>query len=496
MSDIALEIGAKLLPIVAQWLAKHGLKKLDEVIDKRQKQQEEEEKKRQEEETKRRLEEEKKKKFIAGQMDPKEEMGLSPDQLENFLQCGGSRAGYLMGLQCYQKGNITGALTYFIRGYNLDHNIDCALCIAKIQMEEREFSKALPFLEECLNHLKANQRGGQMMFNICEAIWVCHVNIGGEEHIKAAIPLLENSARCGVLVARMELATIYAKNDKNFLNLSRALELCQVVVQQIASQPMVNQEMVTNKMNPTLYCHYFQLMIGQLILKLDRDPLEAIQHLKLAMNGEDETINGEACFHTAIAYKRLKDHAHEMKESCKSHKRRSQWKEEEEEYREKEKHFMRMGRSCGNTKCMTTSKNARYLLAAAQHDFQAMYRYGHLIQKKKPREGARYIKQAAINGYQPTEEDKKFVNSPASDDESDSESERESGSYSGSESYKSKRKSKSESTSDSESGSDRESESESESESTRKPKRKLESEPKRRGKRDSDSESEKGSDSE
>ena len=393
-----VDVVVKLLPLI-----EYGLGKLDDYIKERRKRQEEEEKKAQEEETKRRLEEEKKKKFIAGQMDPKEEMGFSPDQLENYLQCGGSRAGFLMGLQCYQKRNITSALTYFIRGYNLDHNIDCAFCIAKIQMEEREFSKALPFLEECLNHLKGNQRDERMMFNICEAIWVCHVNIGTIEHIKAAIPLLENSARCGVLVARMELATIYATND-DFCNHNRALELCQVVVQQIASQPMVNQGMVTNKMNPALYCHYFQLMIGQLILKLDRDPLEAIQHFELAMKG-DETIKGEACFHTAIAYKRLKDHAHEMKKSCKSHKKRRQWEEEEEKFRKEEEQFMHKGAKFGNTKCMAVSVDARDLLAAAQHDTQAMYRYGRLIQKTKPREGARYIKQARIHGYKPTEED-------------------------------------------------------------------------------------------
>ena len=480
MSDIARDVGLKLLPIVASFVLEHGKKMLDEYMAERRKRQQQEEKKRQEEETKRHLEEEKKKKFMAGQLSPEEEKGFSPDQLENYLQCGGSRAGFLMGLQCYQKRNITSALTYFIRGYNLDHNIDCAFCIAKIQMEEGEFSKALPFLEECLNHLKANQRDERMMFNICEAIWVCHVNIGTKEHIKAAIPLLENSARYGVLVARMELAEIFAKND-DFCNHNRALELCQVVVQQMTSQPMMNQEMVTNKMNPTLYCHYFQLMIGKLILKLDHDPLEAIQHLEQAMNGEDETINGDACFHTAIAYKRLKDHAHKMKESCKGDRKRSQWEEEEEKFRKEEEQFMSKGAKFGNTKCMAVSVDARDLLAAAQHDFQAMFRYGHLIQKTKPREGARYIKQARIHGYSPTEEDKEFVNNLASDDESGRESK--------SESYKPKRKSKSESTSESESGSDRESESESESESTRKPKRKLESEPKRRGKRDSDSES-------
>ena len=460
-----VDVVVKLLPLI-----EYGLGKLDDYIKERRKQKEEDEKKLQEEEKKRRQEEEKKKRFMARQMDPKEEMGLSPDQLENYLQCGGSRGGFLMGLQCYSKGDITSALTYFIRGYNLDHNIDCSIYIAKIQMEEREFSKALPFLEECLNHLKANQRDGRMMFNICEAIWVCHVNIGGEEHIKAAIPLLENSASRGVLEAQIELAEIFATNDE-FCNLTRALELCQVVVQQIASQPMVNQEMVTKKMNPAFYFHYLQLMIGKLILQLDLDPNIAIQHLGLAMNGGDETINGKACFLTVIAYKRLREHAHEMKESCKSHRKRRQWKKEERHDREMEKHFMRMGASFGNTKCMAVSENARDLLAAAQHgDLQAMFRYGHLIQKTKPREGARFIQQAAIQDYQPTEEDEEFVRSLASDDESDSES----GSDSTSES-------------ESESGreSDCESESDSESQSKRKPRRK----PKRKSDSDSDSES-------
>ena len=433
---IVLDIGGKAV-------LKYGLRRLRELVGIWKQSNQEEEKKRKEEEKKRRQEEETQKRFMGREMDPKEENGLSFDQLENYLQRGSSRAGYLMGLRCYNKRDLGNALTYFIRGYNLDQDMLCTFYIAIIQIEEKEFSKALPFLEECRVKLESFYHEQWVIFApfVCDAIWTCHVNIGGEEHIRAAIPLLESSARCGVLEARMELAAIFAA-DGEFNDSEKALALYLEIVPQVKSSHKFSK---------------FQMRIGQLILKLDRDPLEAIQHLGLAMNGGDETNNGNACFLTVIAYRRLKEHAHKMKESCRSHRKRRQWKKEERHDRDMEKHFMRMGASCGNTKCMATSVNPRDLLAAAQRDdFQAMFRYGHLIRKTKPREGARFIKQALQN-YQPTEADEEFVRNLASDDESDS---------------------------DSDSESDNESESESDSESESPPKKK----PKRASASDSDSE--------